>query len=234
MTVNAIKGNSLYAAIIAVAVVLVLGLGHHILESQLGLAESRRTPVDPNALVGLPVRIGDWEGTDVELDEYVIQATDSDAHVNRAYVHSASKQRASFYACCGNNAEILSHQPLTCYGTHGWQLLGSKDATLHSPGGKDIPYLIFQVERGDLRRDRLAVLCYFVLDGEYFSDMSDVKSRQWGYLKTFDYAGQVQIVVQSGSSDDMSAEETALAFARESAPAIRALFAAIERERGGD
>ena len=72
------------AAGTAVCLLVASGVGYRVLEWHLDAAGGG-VPLPPGALQRLPMQIDDWVGQDVKLDDAVVKATDTDAHINRRY-----------------------------------------------------------------------------------------------------------------------------------------------------
>lgn len=75
------------AAVVASGLMLVFGLTYRVVAARLE-ASPDTAPISPDALAKFPLRIDDWTGEEVALDEAIVRATDTDAHLNRRYSHS--------------------------------------------------------------------------------------------------------------------------------------------------
>jgi len=69
------------AAITASFLMLVLGMGYRVLDSRLS-GPGSASPITFAMLERFPMQVGDWTGTEVPLDEAIVRATDTDAHIN--------------------------------------------------------------------------------------------------------------------------------------------------------
>jgi len=57
----------------------------------------------------------------VPLDEAIIKATNTDAHINRSYSRNNSLEFVSLYIATGVKArDLMPHQPEVCYTGAGW------------------------------------------------------------------------------------------------------------------
>jgi len=182
------------AAVAASLVMLGAGLSHRVMAVKLG-APSDRPPIDPDLLSQFPMQVGPWQGQDVILDEEIVRATDTDAHLNRRYVRQDSLEAVTFYVACGIQArDLMPHRPEVCYVGNGWTLTDKRSLDVPLDGAQTLPCNVMQFARGGLVEHKLMVLDYYLVDGEHCRDMSLLRSRAWRGSGTVEYAMQVQVV----------------------------------------
>lgn len=78
------------------------------------------TEIPSWSLQELPYRIGDWTGTDVELDPKIAVATGAEVVVNRAYRNDLGGTIYVHAAMFRDPAEGIYHSPMNCYPSNGW------------------------------------------------------------------------------------------------------------------
>ena len=224
------------AAITASFLMLILGLGYRVLAARLA-GPVATNPIRPEALEQLPLQIGDWTGRDVPLDKAIIRATDTDAHINRSYSRSNGLEFVSLYIAAGVKArDLMPHRPEVCYTGAGWTLIGKVDSIeLPLSDGTELPCNVMQFSRGVLSMQKVVVLDYYIVDGQYSRDVSLLRSKAWRGSGTVRYVAQVQIVtsIQSNQTAD-SATKTVSTFAVESASLISRLFEDAEEDQQSD
>ena len=213
------------ATVVAGFVMLATGIGYRVVAARLA------APVDtvllsPEALERLPMMLGDWAGQESPLDEAVVEATDTDAHVSRRYSRQNPPASVWLYIAYGVRArDLMPHRPEVCYTGAGWTLVDRRSMELDLAGGTQLPCNVLQFSRGTLNKQRVVVLDYYIVDGQYSHDVSLLRSKAWRGSGAVDQVSQVQIVasvIPDLPAD--SAGKSVLAFAVESASSISSLF----------
>ena len=220
------------AAITAGFLMLVLGMGYRVLDSRLS-GPGNASPISFAMLERFPMQVGDWTGTEVPLDEEIVRATDTDAHINRRYSRNNGLEFVSLYIATGVKArDLMPHRPEVCYTGAGWTLIDKRSIELTLDDGTILPCNVMQFSRGVLTVKKVVVLDYYIVDDEYCRDVSLLRSKAWKGSGTVRYVAQVQIVtsIQSNQTAD-SATKSLSAFAVESASSIYMLFEDIEEEQ---
>ena len=213
------------AATAAGLLMLVSGIGYRVLAARLA-TPAGGAPIDPAVLEQFPMQIGSWTGQEVPLDEAIVRATDTDAHLNRRYSRRGGLESVLLYIACGVQArDLMPHRPEVCYTGAGWTLVGRGSADHPLSDGTELPCNVMQFARGVLSADRVVVLYYYIVDGQYSRDVSLLRSRAWQGSGTVDYVAQVQIVIPvSATLTADSAQGIVTDFAGESALPIARLF----------
>jgi EpsI family protein len=225
MNANSTQRPVLVAAAAAAIVMLVFGLGYRVLAARLS-APANTTPVPQELLDQLPLQLGVWTGQDTPVDERVIKATDTDAHVSRRYSKGGGFESVSLWIASGVQArDLMPHRPEVCYTGAGWTLTGKRVLELPLAGDAVLPCNVMQFSRGALNAEKVLVLYYYLVDGQYCADVSLLRSKAWKGSATIGYMAQVQVVTPMplGVTLD-SATKTVSDFAVESGPPIAELF----------
>ena len=219
------KQSVIIAAVTASFLMLVFGLGYRVLAARLA-APVNTTPISPEALAQLPLQIGDWIGQEVLLDEAIVRATDTDAHVNRRYSRHGGLGSVALYIASGVKArDLMPHRPEVCYTGAGWTLTERDSMELPLSNGMKLPCNVLQFSRGSLGSSKVMVLDYYIVDGQYCHDVSLLRSKAWRGSGTVDYVAQVQIVTSVATTQTAdSAKKIITDFAIESAQSIADLF----------
>jgi len=164
------------------------------------------------------------------MDEDIVAATDTDAHLSRRYSRHSASESVWLYIASGVNArDLMPHRPEVCYTGQGWTLIDQQFVELPLSGKTKLPCNCFRFSRGVLNTRKVVVLDYYIVDGEYCHDVSLLRSKAWRGSGTVRYVAQVQIVasVTAGLTAE-SATAIVQAFAAESAPPISGLLESAE------
>ena len=213
------------AIVTASLLMFVFGLGYRVLAARLE-ASVNATSISFDVLEQLPLQIGDWTGQDVPLDEDVVRATDTDAHINRQYLRHSGLESISLYIASGVKArDLMPHRPEVCYTGAGWTLTERRSVELSLSNGMKLPCNVLQFFRGALSRSRVMVLDYYLVDGQYCHDVSLLRSKAWRGSGMVRYVAQVQIIAPIAANQTTdSATKSISSFAIESALFITQLF----------
>jgi len=225
---------AIIATIAASFLMLAFGLSHRVLAFRLA-APTATIPIAPDLVEQLPMHIADWVGEDVPLDEAVVRKTGTDAHINRHYSRLNGSESISLYVACGIDARaLMSHRPEVCYSAGGWALVDRHSMELPLGTGTELPCNVFEFTRGGLDTKKVAVLNYFIVDGQYCGDISFLRSRAWDNFRKVGYVVQVQIAASTDNLSDDLATKLVCDFAAESASAMAWLIGAIDEARKAD
>jgi len=223
------------AAVAASLLMLALGLGYRVLAGRLTTPVT--TPsISPAALERLPWQLDGWTGQDVPLDEEIVRATDTDAHISRRYLRREGLDSVYLYIASGVKArDLMPHRPEVCYVGNGWTLLDRRFVELSLSDGVKLPCNVLQFSRGALDTRGVAVLDYYIVDGQYCHDVSLLRSKAWHGSGTVQYVAQVQITTAVGSTLMAdSAAKLICDFAVNSASSIARLFENAQRDPNSD
>lgn len=219
------------AAITASVVTLTFGFTYHT------LAERLAVPVNiiqivPEALEKLPLEITDWTGEDLPMDEAILRATGTDAHINRYYSRKNGLESVSlFVGCSVSVSDRVVHRPEICYMRSGWTLMNRWSAELSLDSGMKLPYSIFQFSRGDLKGQESMVLHYYIVDGQYYEEVTPLQVKLWHLGAGANYIARIMIVAPVRNSNADLARRIVSSFAVDSASSIAVLFDSIQKEQ---
>ena len=223
------------AAIVAGFLMLFSSAAYRVLAARLA-APVNTISLPPTALERLPLQIGDWTGQEAPLDEAVVRAMDTDAHLSRIYSRYNASDNVSLYIAYGVRArDLMTHRPEVCYTGAGWTLIERHSADLPLSDGMDLQCSVFQFSRGALNTNKIVVLDYYIVDGQYCRDVSLLRSKAWRGSSIVRYVAQIQIFasITTNLTAD-SAEKIVSTFAVESASSISELFKHSEGSRNSD
>lgn len=215
----------LAAAVVAGSLMFLFGVAYRVVAARLDTSVDS-APISPETLARFPLQIGGWKGKEVPLDEAIVRATNTDAHLNRLYVRDGGLQAVSFYIASGIQArDLMPHRPEVCYIGAGWTLTDRRFVELPLGDSASLPCNIMQFSRGVLNPQKVAVLDYYLVDGQYCADVSLLRAKVWRGSGSIRYVAQIQIVapiVQMRKAD--AAIQLVCDFATESAALTAALF----------
>lgn len=194
-----------------------------------GLSDYLTRPIDSvplpaGALDRIPLEIGGWVGKDVPLDEQVIQATDTDALINRQYAARDGSGSVGLYVAYGiRGRDLAPHRPEVCYPGSGWTPIRTHDVQLTRPDGVGLKCRVLRFSRSGLDIRNIVVVNYYIVDGEPSPDVELLRSKVSRGSTGIRYMAQVQLVCSTSPLVTVEiAERQALALAAESAAAIEA------------
>lgn len=158
-----------------VLVLLAAGWGQRALVQRIDVAMA--TPTRPQQpLSALPRALGDWRGTDVELDPDVFRVGwFDDDYCNRVYTNTRTGANvAAFIGYVGHTRAQFGHRPDVCYITHGWDQIGAEKLELHDVHGNAIPCLVYEFHKPNSFEPPLTVVATYMINGRFFSDPADL------------------------------------------------------------
>jgi hypothetical protein len=218
------------AAISASSIMLIFGLTRHVLLARQA-APVNETSLDPAVLKGFPAQIAGWTGEDIPLDEALVDATGTDAHINRRYVRDDGLESVTLYIACGANVnQVMAHRPTGCYRNAGWQITGRRSMEVRAVDGTTIPCFLYEFRKG-ADGGHVAVLHYCFANGEYFNEVMQVLATGWRQLRAIGWAAQVEIVASDLGLTGDSAARRVCAFAQDSSSEVTRTFEIMSEAR---
>ncbi len=223
------------AALVASLIVFISGLAHRVLAAQL-LTPTSNSPIDPNALDGFPMQIGDWTGQDIPLDEaeVILDTIGAESSVNRRYSRNNGVDSISlFIAASGvTTGTLIGHAPEICNVYSGYEPGQHRSAELPLNDGTMLPCRILQFSnRNVLAPEKKTVLYYYMADGQFCGDRSALRLRVRRGSNIVKCVAQVQIAASSAETATADeATKLACAFAVDSAPSITRLFEDLKKD----
>jgi hypothetical protein len=88
-------------------------------------------------LANVPQTIGEWQGTDGEVDPSQLTTAEAVGHVLRKYVHRDSGAEVSVFILCGRPGPMSVHSPSICYGGIGFE--PEKESHYNVPAEGEVP-----------------------------------------------------------------------------------------------
>lgn len=226
--VNAARIRLSVAIGTAIVLLVAARLGYGMLKDRYARA-FRSVPIAEGSLSGLPLVIGEWQGRDEPMTESLIRVTDTDDRVNRRYRSTLNRREIGLWIGYGGRLrDLVPHRPEICYPANGYSLEERRHVDLEAPDGTPVPCTILRFSRGDTPPERLLVLDYYLVDGEYSPDVSLLREKAMRLQHGRHYVAQIQIV---SAYDPLSKtpESAVRSFARDSAVPIRtAVQSAVE------
>ncbi|MCU0918573.1 MAG: EpsI family protein, partial [Planctomycetes bacterium] len=194
------------AALVASVIILVCGSAYRVMAARLN-GPVNTLPISQAALDQFPMQVDDWQGTDVAMDEAIIRETDTDARINRRYSRHGGLEVVSFYVASGVKArDLMPHRPEVCYAGAGWTRLDRRFLEVPLSDGSTLPCNVLVFSRGALNTQRVTVLDYYIVDGQYCHDVSLLRYKVWRGSEGVRYVAQVQI---TASTEDTGTPEGA-------------------------
>lgn len=225
------------AVTVAACVACVMVLTHTLIHRELAvrLATPRAVKsLDTSALDEFPTMIGEWEGEQVPMDPMIHRMTGAEGSINRRYTRNSGFESVLFYLACGARArDLMPHRPEVCYVGNGWTLVRRHffELPMDKQRNVTLPCSVLQFSRGVFNTERIVVLHYYIVDGEYCRDVSLLRSRAWRGSNTVQYVVQVQVVAPI---TETSTVESAMQVASDFATASAFLVAGLFEPRQGD
>ena len=224
------RRSAMIAAVLAGVLMFTSGMTYRVLAARIW-PPVIAPPFAPDTLQGLPMQINGWEGSDVSLDEAIVDRTDADAYVNRRYLSAEDNEVVSVYVACGVRARDLSvHRPENCYRSAGWTLQSRRLLELTLANGMTLPCTIFEFLRGGVSVQRVTVLHCLIVDGQFCGDFAAVLKITGHRFDTVRYVAQMQIVASLEPSMVDSKAGTVAAFAMDLAPHVAELLGDLPGE----
>lgn len=226
------NGRPVVAALVAGFVMLVFGVTYYAVAARLQ-GPAAASPIAPDSLEQLPLQIAEWTGQDFPIDEDIVRATDTDAHVSRRYTRGNGADSVILFVGCGfSRFDQTLHRPEICYQRAGWTLTDEHSAQLPQRGASKLPCTILKFSRPGLETQRVTVLHYYIVDGQLYGNVSMTESRLWRLRNNIGYVARILIATSDAGLAGDSAEQIASDFAVDSAPFIARLFDDLKRKPG--
>ena len=169
------------------------------------------------------------------MDEAIVRATGTDAHINRFYSRKNGLESVSLFLGCSVSVfENAIHRPEICYTRSGWTLMNRRSMELLLDEGIELPYSMFQFYRGDLKRQESMVLHYYIVNGQCYEEVTPLQAKLFRLGGSADYIARVMIVAPIEISTTEKAKRLVTSFAIDSAPLIVDFFMNIRKDWSAD
>ncbi|MHC4233946.1 MAG: exosortase-associated EpsI family protein [Planctomycetota bacterium] len=229
---NVEHGRHRVAALVALALLVASGVAYRAVVWRVAEFFAIE-PIPPGALAVLPRQIGDWTGHDEPLDERTVVVVDADDHLARVYTSDDGEVASLFIALRRRDvafgvpaSALVPHRPEVCYPAHGWTAGETFTAELEAADGSPSPVKIYRFERGELERERVVVLAYYIVDGRRGHSPAQLRASGWRPKGDVRYVAQIEIACNERVFG-RPAEELIRAFAADSAADILTLITGV-------
>ncbi|MFW6031886.1 MAG: exosortase-associated EpsI family protein [Phycisphaeraceae bacterium] len=184
-----------------------------------GLVLERRSWADPEdvapyhaavreAVEAIPMRIGPWQGREIEIPPAAVKLLRPNALLSRRYRHEEDGRQFSFLIVhCRDARDMLGHYPPVCYPAHGWTLAETESKVWSAADGPagGVEYEFEQTLPGTITRQRVDNVMVLP-NGEFGRTMDQVNSVAADRAFRVYGAAQVQFVFSSSfSAEDREA-----------------------------
>jgi len=191
------KTSGYHVAAVSLAMLGIMGLGTL---NRPSLADAR--PYHQRvmqAINTLPMQLGSWIGTDVEVLSLELDILKPNALLHRIYRNVDTGETATLLIVhCNDARDLAGHYPPICYPAHGWQLRHQTAKTWNCEG-LTVQGTEYQFSYGTIGgSNRMNVANFMLLpDGRTTSDMSQVYQLASNYQRRFYGAAQMQVVIDA-------------------------------------
>lgn len=69
----------------------------------------------------VPMQIGPWVGTEIQVEEIITEKAGAVAHVNRVYKNTETGEEVALWLIAGHAKDIVRHTPDVCYPSQGYR-----------------------------------------------------------------------------------------------------------------
>lgn len=156
------------------------------------------------AVDAIPVRSGQWEGTDVTPPSAAGTLLRPNALFGRRYRNLKTGRGATLILVhCRDSRDMSGHYPPNCYRGSGWQQAGPPRELSVDAWGTRVPLAEYSFSRSELQRTvSWVVYDVFVLPaGGMCTDMERVQSAGGDYRTRPFGAAQIQVVLDSSTPE---------------------------------
>ncbi|MEQ8848397.1 exosortase-associated EpsI family protein [Botrimarina sp.] len=108
----------------------------------------------------VPKQIGEWEGTESEVDDDTLETAGADGYVSRGYTNPSSGKSVGVWLIVGHARDTARHTPDVCYRASGYKPAESQDRQyLTLDDGREVSFFTNLFERqtpaGGMERQRV-------------------------------------------------------------------------------
>jgi len=187
--------NGPRAALLAVGLLLGSYVVYRRHAAWVGVRLGKRLPLR-KALSQLPLVFGDWRGADVPLEEGVADIAGADDYVSREYRNARTGEMLSLYVnYYGSPRVMVGHYPDVCYPAFGWKRelrRADRIRAIGAAANEAWPAVVYRFKKGS---DRVTVVSFFNVGGQYTADREMVRRAAHGAIgsENKNYLAQVQL-----------------------------------------
>jgi hypothetical protein len=108
-------------------------------------------------LANIPKDIGDWQGTDIPIDENVRQTAGAAGAVQRKYRNSRTGEEVDLWLIVGHGRSVARHTPDVCYRSSGFTARSDENSLypMIKEDGTEVPFFTNTFSREDTSGRRL-------------------------------------------------------------------------------
>jgi EpsI family protein len=161
----------------------------------------------------LPMKLGNWNGEDTEIDPEIAMATGAYAITNRIYSddkgHSVSLHTAMF----ADPAEGVYHSPLNCYRASGWTQKSDKQEDIKVSEDLTIPIKLVTWEK---EHNKILVAYWYQLGEQVLYSRLDLGgSIRWKMRGQEKWPVLVKVMLQVPVNDPEETQAVILSFGKQ-------------------
>ncbi len=191
----------------------------------------------------LPLRIGDWQGTEHRIPDKEFDLTNCTAYVSRRYVNRKTDEAVSVYVVSGTARHITIHSPDWCYQGAGYKMDGRPEqySIPYGTDGEQAQFLTSAFRKSNPANPNmeevLRIFWTFSDDGEWQGPV------YWGGPKAY-FSGRpamykIYLICNATGGDDPSAASAAASPANQLTKDVfsrfnEVLFTAANSESSGE
>lgn len=148
------------------------------------------------AQASVPMVIGEWQGTDMEVPEPAIKMLRPNVLISRRYRNMRTgKIMELLFTQCQDGRDLAGHYPPNCYPGNGWQLQARVPTTWEFDG-KSYGGVEYEFTKNiGLQRGHIFAANFLMMpDGSVVPDMAAFQRLAYDYHKHYYGAAQIQVV----------------------------------------
>ena len=169
--------NTLFAKT-ATALVLVFLLGVGAWYSTMKGGAYREIRLPDTSISTIPIKLGNWAGEDIDVDEKLFRAVAAHEIVSRSYTNLTSGRALTLHGAVFDEFwRTVPHSPLRCYRDSGWTTLDSEDFELNAADGTQAIARLAHFEKNNVKT---FVLFWFQFGDDVICNtpqLNDVRSK---------------------------------------------------------
>lgn len=183
------------------------------------------------AVESVPLRVGDWIGTDKEVSEAERRLLQPNAILSRRYSNPNTGDTVDLLIVhCRDARDILGHYPLVCYPGNGWLLRNTRQANYQIGAAMDIHAAEYEFSMFLPTQVRSMVVFNFLVlpDGTVTPEMKRVTQAAADYQMRMFGTGQIQLLFPA-RMDIAGREKTVNTFMMAIEPVLKAMESGVEQ-----
>lgn len=166
-------------------------------------------------LKNVPAKIGDWEGTDREIDPRHVAQAEMTGYVNRRYVNRATGADVTVLLVCGKPGPTALHSPEVCYPGAGFNPAGER--AKQPMDGRSDDFWVGQFQKTTPNPEALRIFWAWNGAGAW-------RAAEWPRVEFGRHAAlyKLYVIRSLWAGDEPLAEDPSLDFMRQFLPAVQA------------